>query len=68
MINYSVNFIIHLNLNALYFLYMKEETKKIYGHFELFKRTIENGTLKKSYTSLEKYQKSPYLQSTNYLF
>jgi hypothetical protein len=47
---------------------MKEETKKIYGHFELFKRTIENGTLKKSYTSLEKYQKSPYLQSTNYLF
>jgi hypothetical protein len=39
-----------------------KELKKLYGHFELLKKS-ENGLSKVAYSSLEKYSRSPYLQS-----
>lgn len=40
-----------------------KELKKVYGHFEILKKS-ENGLSKVTYSSLEKYTRSPYLQST----
>ena len=42
-----------------------KELKKVYGHFELLKK-VENGLSKVTYTSLEKYSRSPYLQSISF--
>lgn len=44
-----------------------KELKKVYGHFEIIKKNAENNISKVAYSSLEKYSKSPYLQSTLHL-
>lgn len=41
-----------------------KELKRVYGHFELLKKNADNNITKVTYSSLDKYNKSPYLQST----
>jgi hypothetical protein len=41
-----------------------KELKKVYGHFDILKKNAENNMSKVTYSSLDKYNKSPYLQST----
>lgn len=43
-----------------------KEVKKVYGQFELLKKG-EHGLSKVTYSSLEKYSRSPYLQSNAHL-
>lgn len=42
-----------------------KELKKVYGHFEILKKNAENNISKVTYSSLDKYSRSPYLQSTS---
>lgn len=41
-----------------------KEAKKAYGQFELLHRNKEQQLTKVTYSSLDKYNNSPYLQST----
>jgi hypothetical protein len=41
-----------------------QQLKKVYGHFELLKKNGENNLSKVTYSSLDKYNRSPYLHST----
>ncbi len=43
------------------------ELKKVYGHFDLLKKNKDEGLTKVTYSSLDKYNKSPYLQSRSHI-
>ena len=40
-----------------------KDYRKIYGQFDMIKNSSNHGLSKITYSSLEKYNKSPYLQS-----
>jgi hypothetical protein len=41
-----------------------KDVKKIYGNFNILERNHDNQLTKVTYSSLDKYSDSPYLQST----
>jgi len=43
-----------------------KDFRKIYGQFDIIKNSPEHGITKITYSSLDKYSKSPYLQSKLY--
>lgn len=64
LLNYQINYVDGNSGCCKIVIFLMKEAKKAYGQFELLHRNKEQELTKVTYSSLDKYNNSPYLQST----